>query len=265
MNTEPADHSNQSTIFNRFAHHYAVSPVHRSGPDLAVLLKLAAPNPADVALDVATGTGHTALAVGATAAEVVGVDLSPEMLAEARRLAAEESRTNVRFVQASAESLPFAAGTFSLVTARHAPHHFTSVEAFLSEVARVLRPTGRFVLADQVSPAIEDQPWIDQYETIRDPSHHRQRPPAAWRQLAQAAGLVLAEEQLVSYDLDFAWWTKQAGCTPQQVQHLEKLAQEAPTATKARMDLKFDPSGHLQSHRMQVLVARYERRDGVTA
>jgi ubiquinone/menaquinone biosynthesis C-methylase UbiE len=261
MTPEPADQGDQGTIFNRFAHHYSVSPVHRSGPDLAVLLKLSAPHATDVALDVATGTGHTALAIGAAGVEVVGIDVSPEMLTEARRLTAEEGRTNVRFEQAPAESLPFGAESFSLVTARHAPHHFTVVDAFLSEVARVLRPGGRFVLADQVSLTVEDQRWIDEYETVRDPSHYRQRTPAAWRELAQEAGLVLSAEQLVSYDLDFAWWTKQAGCTSEQVQRLEELARAAPAATAARLELKFEQSGHLHSHRLQVLVARFERKE----
>jgi hypothetical protein len=49
--------------FNANASKYAVSDVHRAGPSLPVLLELAAPVASDYALDVATGTGHTALAV----------------------------------------------------------------------------------------------------------------------------------------------------------------------------------------------------------
>ena len=151
----------EPTIFDRNARRYAESPVHQSGPSLAVLLRLAEPGPGDVALDVATGTGHTALAVAEHAAEVIGLDVSSKMLAEARRLAAEQGRANVRFVEGSAEALPFPDGQFTLVTSRHAPHHFRSVETFLAEVFRVLKAGGRFVIADQISPAADDQAWID--------------------------------------------------------------------------------------------------------
>src|SRR3972149_7790983 len=48
---------------------------------------LAAPTPADRALDIGTGTGFTAFALAGDGARVLAVDLTPEMLAEGRRLA----------------------------------------------------------------------------------------------------------------------------------------------------------------------------------
>ena len=53
--------SSSSEQFNKQAALYATSPVHRLGPSLAVLVEMAAPESADVVLDVATGTGNTAL------------------------------------------------------------------------------------------------------------------------------------------------------------------------------------------------------------
>jgi SAM-dependent methyltransferase len=249
----------EPTIFDLNARRYAESPVHRSGPSLPVLLRLAQPGPDDIVLDVATGTGHTALAVAEYAPEVIGLDVSSKMLAEARRLAAEQGRGNVRFVEGSAEALPFPDHHFTLVTARHAPHHFRSVEAFLAEVFRVLKTGGRFVLADQVSPAAEDQAWIDRWEIIRDPSHVTQRTPEAWRDLAAKAGFVPRESANVFYDLEFDWWTQQASATPEQIAALQKHARTAPLETAGRIGLVFDETGNVRSHKLPMLVARFDK------
>lgn len=249
----------EPTIFDLNARRYAESPVHQSGPSLPVLLRLAQPGPGDMVLDIATGTGHTALAVAEYASEVIGLDVSSKMLAEAHRLAAEQGRGNVRFVEGSADALPFPGNHFTLVTARHAPHHFRSVETFLAEVFRVLRAGGRFVLADQVSPTAEDQAWIDRWEIIRDPSHFTQRTPDAWRELAAKAGFVHRESVSVFYDLEFVWWTRQAGATPEQIAALQEHARVAPPGTTRRMDLAFDESGNVRSHKLPMLVARFDK------
>jgi ubiquinone/menaquinone biosynthesis C-methylase UbiE len=260
MKPESATGSEPS-IFDRNARRYAESPVHQSGPSLAVLLRLAQPGSGDIALDVATGTGHTALAVAEYASEVIGLDVSSKMLAEARRLATEQGRTNVQFVEGSAEALPFPDDHFTLVTSRHAPHHFRSVETFLAEVFRVLRAGGRFVLADQVSPTADDQAWIDRWEIIRDPSHFAQRTPEAWRELAAKAGFVHRESANVIYDLEFGWWTKQAAATPEQLAALQEHARVAPAETAGRVGLVFDGAGKVRSHQLHVLVARFEKEE----
>jgi SAM-dependent methyltransferase len=249
----------EPTIFDLNARRYAESPVHQAGPSLAVLLRLAQPGPGDLALDVATGTGHTALAVAEHASEVIGLDVSSKMLAEARRLATEQGRGNVRFIEGSAEALPFPDNHFTLVTARHAPHHFRSVETFLAEVFRVLKAGGRFVIADQVAPTADDQAWIDRWEIIRDPSHFTQRTPEVWRKLAAKAGFVHRESADVLYDLEFGWWTQQASATPEQIAALKEHARVVPPETARRLSLVFDEAGNVRSHKLPMLVARFDK------
>jgi SAM-dependent methyltransferase len=89
------------------------------------------------ALDVGTGTGAgaRALAKRFPSAEVVGLDVAPAMLEEARRLAPE-----IEFVEGDAADLPFRVGEFDLVT--HA-----NMIPFLDETARVLRPGGWAIYA----------------------------------------------------------------------------------------------------------------------
>jgi ubiquinone/menaquinone biosynthesis C-methylase UbiE len=90
--------SSSEDQFNANAGKYAASDVHRAGPSLSVLLDLAAPVAGDYALDVATGTGHTALAVARYVKSVVGLDIASNMLEQARRLGIEQGISNCEFV-----------------------------------------------------------------------------------------------------------------------------------------------------------------------
>jgi SAM-dependent methyltransferase len=63
-------------------------------------------------LDVACGTGNTALAARARGAEVTGLDLTPELLAVARERAAEEGLDGINWKEGDAENLPFPDGAF---------------------------------------------------------------------------------------------------------------------------------------------------------
>jgi demethylmenaquinone methyltransferase / 2-methoxy-6-polyprenyl-1,4-benzoquinol methylase len=106
--------------------------------------------PDDVVLDVATGTAAVALElVRQTGCSAVGVDQSPEMLAEARRrllLAAETKR--VRLVEAPAQELPFEDGSFDGLTAAYLLRYLDDLPAGLAELARVLRPGATAALLD---------------------------------------------------------------------------------------------------------------------
>ena len=93
-------------------------------------------------LDVGTGTGVAALALADwfPAAEVVGVDLSPAMLAEA-----ESKGSRVRFQVADASRLPFADGSFDLVVLMNAV-------PFFDELARVTAAGGTIAFSFSRGP-----------------------------------------------------------------------------------------------------------------
>jgi demethylmenaquinone methyltransferase/2-methoxy-6-polyprenyl-1,4-benzoquinol methylase len=89
-------------------------------------------------LDVATGTGLVAAELLGRGFRVTGVDQSPEMLAIARRRFGDR----VELVEASAEALPFDAGTFEHLTFTYLLRYVDDPEATLAELARVVRPGG---------------------------------------------------------------------------------------------------------------------------
>ncbi|MFK7601239.1 class I SAM-dependent methyltransferase [Deinococcus sp. SM5_A1] len=255
MTDEPSSRAQ----FNAHASKYAASEVHRHGPSLPVLLAYAAPTAQDHALDVATGTGNTAHALSPQVGEVVGLDLAEGMLAHARQRAQDDGQTNASFMVGSAEDIPFPDASFTLVTSRHAPHHFLHLDRFLAEAFRVLEGGGRLIVADQTSPTPAVQLWMDEYQILRDPSHHTQRTVEAWRELATAAGFVWTPHTLVPYRLDFAWWTAQSGCSPETVQRLRAHADALSETERQAAGLEYG-GGALVAHVEQMMVVRLERR-----
>lgn len=93
-------------------------------------------------LDVGTGTGAAAKALARRfpGAEVVGVDLSPRMLEEARARLPEELRDRIRFEVGDAAALAHEEGAFELVT-------LSSAIPFFRELARVIPPGGHVVIS----------------------------------------------------------------------------------------------------------------------
>jgi len=95
--------------------------------------------PRQTVLDVATGTGAVARAlVERTGCTVVGLDQSPEMLAEARRRVPPK----VKLVEGHAEQLPFPDAAFDALTFTYLLRYVDDPAATLAELARVVRPGG---------------------------------------------------------------------------------------------------------------------------
>ena len=246
------------TQFNANAEKYAVSHVHKFGASLPVLLEVAQPILSDRALDVATGTGNTALTIAPFVQHVIGLDMAVKMLEQAKKRAFEEGFSNADFLEGSAEALPFDDSSFSLVMSRHAPHHFRDVPTFLLEVARVLEPGGRFVMADQITLEAQNKTWIDEFQRTRDPSHFSQRTIEEWRDLAREAGLPWITHRIVLYRLEFDWWTAQSGCTPERLEKLNAMLEHAPSEIKLERKLDGSPLAHHEP----MLVVRLEKPRG---
>lgn len=211
------------TQFGRQASWYTVSSVHRASEGLEALVRLASPSSEDRALDVATGTGFTALALAPHCRRVVGVDFTPAMLREAAALRRARGASNLLFCLGDAEALPFVDATFDLVTCRHAAHHFPDLPHALAEMARVVRPGGRVVIDDTCAP--EDPALaalMNTWERRRDPSHVADLPPTRLRKMLEDIGLEIQAVARSEVPQVFDDWARRSGTAPAEVEALRR-------------------------------------------
>jgi SAM-dependent methyltransferase len=107
--------------------------------------------PGETVLDLGSGAGTDSLVAAQMVGEqgrVTGIDMTPEMLTKARGAAAEMGATNVEFVEAEAERLPFADESFDVVISNGVIDLIPDKDAVFAELFRVLTPGGRMQIAD---------------------------------------------------------------------------------------------------------------------
>jgi len=201
---------------------YTTSATHTDPRVLGRVVELSRPEPDWAALDVGTGTGHTAFAVAPHVHEVIGIDLTRQMLAEARRLQSERALTNVDFCLADAHDLPFADGAFDLVTCRRTAHHLSSIHRALGEMKRVLRAGGRLVIDDRSVP--EDDfvdACMNELDRYHDESHVRQYRPSEWREMLDALGFSV--EDVEPYVQHRPLTSLTDGVSPENVERIHRV------------------------------------------
>jgi ubiquinone/menaquinone biosynthesis C-methylase UbiE len=110
-------------------------------------------HPGEAILDIGCGAGVDSLIAArmvGPSGSVRGIDLVPEMLNRAKENARLVRAENVEFMEGSAEELPFPDASFEVVISNGVFNLVVDKVKALEEVMRVLKPGGRFMIADQV-------------------------------------------------------------------------------------------------------------------
>ena len=142
------DHAETIRHFGRLAVHYDHRHRHYNQVTLSRAVEALTLPPAGCVLDVGCGTGELMRLVQShhPQATLVGIDVTPEMMAVAREKFQHAPR--VRLCLAEAEALPFAAESFDAVVSCNMLHHVHAIDQLFREWARVLRPQGQLVVVD---------------------------------------------------------------------------------------------------------------------
>lgn len=181
-------------VFGKRAKWYRNSPEHADRQILSGMVCMANPDPHAIVLDVATGTGNTAMAFAPFVRRVVGIDITPEMLSEADDVSRQSCAHNLDLCMADVMTIPFPDSTFDLVVSRRAPHHFQDIKGALNEMARVLRPGGVMAIDDRSVPEDDEvDRTMNTLDVLHDRSHVREYRPSEWREMVSEAGLELRE------------------------------------------------------------------------
>jgi SAM-dependent methyltransferase len=221
--------------FGPVAEQYAAFNYHAAGPDLAPMLEAGQMSGHERVLDIGSGPGHTALLFATKAREVVASDPTKAMLDQGRRLAAERGLDNIRFERTTAENLPFADDSFDRVTSRQSAHHYADVPAALREVARVLSPSGLFVLIDTFSPEDDEfDTFLNRIELLRDSSHVRDYRVSDWRDMFETVGFELEDLASWNIPLEFDDWITRSRTPDDDVAALRSCFETASERVRAR-------------------------------
>ena len=215
--------------FGRAAAQYKTSQVHATGEDLVRIGKLVQQQEQPYALDAGCGAGHASMAIAPHSRRVVALDLTPHMLEQVEQLAAERGFSHIETRQGDVEQIPFADNSFDLVISRYSAHHWPDPLTALQECARVLKPGGRFILSDTVSP---EEPahdtFLQTFELLRDASHVRDHTLAQWQTMFERNGFRSRVVFTWRLPLDFQAWTARMATPPARVAMVQHLYENAP-------------------------------------
>ncbi len=174
-----------------------------------------------LAIDVGCGPGTYTRPLAARVRRAVGVDLTPAMVEKARAESARAGVTNVEFVCADVNALPFENGAVDVVSCGYAVHHMVEPARSIAEMVRVLRPGGRVAIMDCIVAHDADGAALDAIERVRDPSHTSTQSRDQLRTLFRDAGLRLIFEEVKDRWHDFDGWMRNAGSVPGDARYTE--------------------------------------------
>jgi SAM-dependent methyltransferase len=208
---------------------------------------------------MATGGGHTALALAPIARNVTAYDVTEPMLRAARGFLRERGASAATFVAGDVQALPFRDGAFDVVTCRIAAHHFADVATAVREVRRVLRPGGSFLLQDILGhDDAEAAAFVTEVERRRDPSHVRAYRAAEWKAFLRAAGLTTMDSMVIAKGRPWEEWTKRTRMTPEARRDLDAFVRNAPERCRAAFDFRL-VDGRVESFTDRMLLLRADR------
>ncbi len=146
------------TMFNAIASEYDnLNRVISFGIDVKwrkKIVQIIAEKQPQFILDIATGTGDLAILLSQTNAEkIIGLDISAGMLEVGKqKIAAKNLSQTIEMVIGDSEKMPFQDNTFDAITVAFGVRNFENLEKGLTEILRVLKPNGTFVILETSIP-----------------------------------------------------------------------------------------------------------------
>lgn len=233
--------------FARQAGRFARSPLHRDPVRLNRLLDFVAPRPGERVLDAACGPGIVVAGLAGRGARAIGVDLTAEMLNEARRGGQGD------YVRGDATRLPIRDGAVDVVVSRNALHHLQDPAVAIAEMARIVRPGGRVIIEDMQAPSDPEQRgYHETIETLRDMTHVRTMTLEEIGALAEQSGLREPRRMTARFEIEFDEWIDRADPPPANRQQARSMVEACVDADLSGLKVWRD-AGRLRFERLSML------------
>lgn len=161
--------------FDAELHTRAYAELLSDAAQLRRLLSYLTPQGKQVLLDLGTGSGYVAMALAKRepTSQVIGLDVAAEAIRKDAEIAKQEALSNVSFCTFDGVTLPFGDDTFDAAVCRYVLHHLPCCETTLREIARTVRPQGRFVLADAIRNEEDETDFINRFQKLKPDGHVR--------------------------------------------------------------------------------------------
>ena len=190
-------------------------------------------------LDVCCGSGVVGASFKGRVKKVIGLDLTPEMVGLAKTRLDEVRQGNVY-------KIPFEDNRFELVCTREVLHLLPSPEKPVSEILRVLKPGGQFIVGQILPFGEDDAAWMYRIFKKKQPLIFNMFQEEDFRRLLSDAGFVDLEmkEILVWESIDV--WIDSYETTPLHRHEIRQLFLNAPAEAKAIHPFQISPSGEIR-------------------
>ena len=162
--------------------------------------------PNDLVLETAAGTCAFGRSVAPFVKSVVCLDATLAMLDVGKEEAAKSGIENIQFINGYLEEILFEDQTFYIVLNRIAFHHFTEIERPFSEMHRVLKNGGQLVIIDMEAAEENLRETQDKIETMRDPSHVKNRSRDEFLSLYEKHGYTVVMQESAIRPVSLSAW-----------------------------------------------------------
>ena len=225
--------------FNNQAKFYSSSKTFSAGESLDILSNLLNKGKFESGLDIGTGAGFAAFELSKSCEKVEATDISEGMINEAKKIMKERKINNLNFNICSAEELNYRDNEFDIVTCRTAAHHFLDVEKFCSEVHRVLRDEGEFIIVDTItSDQIKLNNWHQEVELIRDKSHIKNLSLIEWKNILKISKFSFLDIIQSRVTMNLNDWMERSGTSDKDKNILKDKFQNSDEKIKSFFGIK---------------------------
>jgi len=226
--------------FNNQAKFYSSSKTFSAGESLDILSNLFNKKKFKSGLDIGTGAGFAAFELSKSCEKVEATDISEGMINEAKKIMKERKINNLNFNICSAEELKYSDKEFDIVTCRTAAHHFLDVEKFCSEVHRVLKDEGEFIIVDTItSDQIKLNNWHQEVELIRDKSHIKNLSLIEWKSILKISKFSFLDIIQSRVTMNLNDWMERSGTSDKDKKILKDKFQNSDEKIKSFFGIKI--------------------------
>ena len=226
--------------FNNQAKFYSSSKTFSTGESLDILSNLFNKKKFESGLDIGTGAGFAAFELSKSCEKVEATDISEGMINEAKKIMKERKINNLNFNICSAEELKYSDKEFDIVTCRTAAHHFLDVEKFCSEVHRVLKDEGEFIIVDTItSDQIKLNNWHQEVELIRDKSHIKNLSLIEWKSILKISKFSFLDIIQSRVTMNLNDWMERSGTSDKDKKILKDKFQNSNEKIKRFFGIKI--------------------------